>query len=65
MEAVKSKMRFSEKHLEETKAIEKALAKIKPFLIQEAREKGTPIVVGDKNGQPLPITPDQFEKGEY
>lgn len=52
-------------HIEETKAIEKALAKINPFLIQEAGDKGTNIVVGDKNGQPLQITPDQFEKGAY
>ncbi len=65
MEAVKSKMTFSEKHLEETKAIEKALAKIKPFLIAEARNKGTTIVVSDKNGQPVHLTPDQFEKGDY
>ena len=65
MEAIKTNVAFSRKHLEETKAIENALAKIKPFLIQEAREKGTTIVVGDKNGKPLYITPDQFEKGEY
>lgn len=65
MEAIKSKMTFSRKHLEETKAFEKALAKIKPFLIQEAREKGTSIVVGDKDGQPLHINPDQLESGDY
>ena len=65
MEAISKQVKFSERHEDLAKATEKALAKIKPFLIQEAREKGTPIVVGDKNGKPLHITPDQFEKGEY
>jgi len=65
MEAVSKQIKFSARHEEFAKAAEKALAKIKPFLIQEAREKGTTIVVGDKNGQPLHITPDQFENGDY
>jgi hypothetical protein len=65
MEAIKTSVTFSGKHFEETKAIEKALAKIKPFLSEEAREKGTPIVVADKEGKPLLITPDQFESGDY
>lgn len=65
MEATKTSIAFSRKHLEETKEIKNALAKIKPFLIEEAREKGTPIVVADKEGKPLHITPDQFEKGDF
>ena len=65
MEATKSKVTFSDRHLQESMAIEKALAKIKPFLIEEAREKGTPIVVADKEGKPLLISPNQFEKGDF
>jgi hypothetical protein len=65
MEAISKQIKFSARHEELAKATEKALSKIKPFLIQEAREKGTPIVVADKEGKPLHITPDQFEKGDY
>jgi hypothetical protein len=65
MEATKKKVGFSERHQEESKRIEAALAKVGPFLIQEAREKGTMIVVADKDGNPKYVTADQFEKGDY
>lgn len=65
MEAVRKQIKFSTRHEDLAKASEEALAKIKPFLIQEAREKGTTIVVADKDGKPLHITPDQLESGNY
>lgn len=65
MEAVGKQIKKSARHEDLAKATEKALAKIKPFLIEEAREKGTHIVVADKDGKPLCITPEQFEKGDY
>lgn len=65
MEAVSKQIKFSARHEELAEATEKALSKIKPFLIREAREKGTTIVVGDKKGQPVHLTPDQFESGDY
>jgi hypothetical protein len=65
MEAIDKQIKFSARHEELAKATEKALAKIKPFLIEEAREKGTPIVVADKDGKPLLVSPDQFDEGDF
>lgn len=56
MGTTKKKIALSQKHKGETAAVEKALQKVSEKLIAETKEKGSYLVVSDKEGNIKKIT---------